>query len=122
VTHGFAENFDWSKGQWQVRALTKQALRAMTELIRQRRVLRFRRRWVAALELPSDIVPIDSIPRPLEGAMWNWNVSTAELRDSTSLTEGVKWPHIPAQMELLTAFAARKLLANDGFDGVHTNF
>jgi len=48
--------------RWQVREMTTAALRAMTGLIRQKRVMRFHRRWVAALELPFETVPIDSIP------------------------------------------------------------
>jgi len=50
--------------RWQVRSLTKQVLRAMNGLIRQKRVMRFQRRWVAALELPFETEPIDAILRP----------------------------------------------------------
>ena len=40
------------EARWLVRRASKEALAAMMELIRQKRVLRYRRRWVAALELP----------------------------------------------------------------------
>jgi hypothetical protein len=35
------------------RLAAKQALAAMMELIRARRVMRYRRRWIASLELPT---------------------------------------------------------------------
>ncbi len=43
-----------------VRRATREALSAMMELIRQRRVMRHRRRWVAALELPAELQPSGS--------------------------------------------------------------
>jgi hypothetical protein len=48
--------------RWQMRDYTRQALMALMELIRGRRVLRFGRTWVAALDLPQPIVPLEPIP------------------------------------------------------------
>jgi len=45
-----------------MRDYTRQALMALMELIRGRRVLRFGRTWVAALDLPQPIVPLEPIP------------------------------------------------------------
>jgi hypothetical protein len=42
------------------REATKEALRSMMALIRERRVMRHRRRWVAALELPVELQPSGS--------------------------------------------------------------
>jgi hypothetical protein len=39
--------------RWQTRLATKEALAAMMELVRQRRVMRYKKKWIAALELPS---------------------------------------------------------------------
>ena len=39
------------------RSVTQEVLTAMMDLIRARRVMRYRRRWVAALELPPELRP-----------------------------------------------------------------
>ena len=48
--------------RWQVREYTRQALEALMALIRERRVLRYRRKWVAALDLPQQNVALEDIP------------------------------------------------------------
>jgi hypothetical protein len=42
----------------EVRESTKAVLRALMTLIREKRVLRFKREWVASLDLPCQIVPL----------------------------------------------------------------
>ena len=46
----------------EVRESTKEALRALMRLVREKRVLRFKRKWVARLETPQEVVPLEQIP------------------------------------------------------------
>lgn len=50
------------ESRWQVRDYTKEVLQTLTELIRQRRVLRYKRKWIAGLELAQEIVPLEQVP------------------------------------------------------------
>ncbi len=47
--------------RWECRESTKEALRALMNLIREKRVLRFKRKWVAILAVP-EVVPLELIP------------------------------------------------------------
>ncbi len=47
--------------RWEVRESTKEALRALMGLVREKRVLRFKRKWVAILDHPQ-VVPLEQIP------------------------------------------------------------
>lgn len=48
--------------RWQKRMYAKEALHALMRLIRQKKVLRYRKRWIASLELPHEVIPLDEIP------------------------------------------------------------
>jgi hypothetical protein len=45
------------EARYLVRRSSREALTAMMELIRQKRVMRYKRRWVACLELPAELLP-----------------------------------------------------------------
>ena len=48
--------------RWEVRESTKEALRVLMGLVRERRVIRYRKKWIAALDLAQQIVPLEQIP------------------------------------------------------------
>jgi len=49
--------------RWQMRDYTRQVLEALMELVREKRVLRFKRKWVAALDLREERVALEDIPK-----------------------------------------------------------
>lgn len=48
--------------RWQTRDFTREALKALTTLIRERRVLRHDKKWLATLEPPHEVVPLEQVP------------------------------------------------------------
>jgi len=49
-------------GRCERRRCATEALHALLKLVRQRRVLRYRKHWVACLEPAHEVVPLDEIP------------------------------------------------------------
>lgn len=47
----------------QIRENTRATLGAVMQLVREGKILRRRRRWIAALDLPQQILPLEQIPR-----------------------------------------------------------
>jgi hypothetical protein len=48
--------------RWQTRDFTREALKALTRLVRQGRVLRHQKKWLATLEPPHEVVPLEQVP------------------------------------------------------------
>ncbi len=48
--------------RWQTREYTKEVLGSVMELIHQKRILRFRKKWITTLDLPQQIIPLEQIP------------------------------------------------------------
>jgi hypothetical protein len=82
------------------REAIKEALHSMMQLIRDRRVMRYKRRWVAALELPAELQPSGSeiscaIPERSRSASrwqhWVWrSVTFGRLRRKRLDEEGLR--------------------------------
>jgi hypothetical protein len=71
--------------RWEVRFATKQVLQAVKALVRDRRVLRYRRRYLAILDLGAEIVPLESYRTFRNG------IATGRFPgDSTTQGESVK--------------------------------